>query len=79
MPEKQLAALYQSLGNAVADILEHPDCPTAVFECLTDFTLEIDNDAGRHPLRRYPAHARHLVPRCLSILTEQGAAERGTR
>jgi hypothetical protein len=71
---KNLHNLYQRLGIALAEVLEHPECPAEVFNHLTEITLDVDNHTVRQAnKKRESAHSRHLLPDCLSILTNGNA------
>ncbi len=63
--------LYKQLGDAMADILGHHDCPPVVYNALSSLMTDIDNETPSRA--RQIAQARGSLPDFLSALTEPPA------
>jgi hypothetical protein len=68
--DRPITELFDALGNALADIIEHPDCPDSVAAQISDFTSEMFNAAEERKGKR-AADARYALPAWMALLTEQ--------
>jgi hypothetical protein len=69
--QKTIHDLYNQLGSTIADILTHKDCPTVVYNSLSNFMVSIDCKTPSE--ERQVAMARGTFVECLSILTYPSA------
>jgi len=68
--QKPISQLFAALGNALAEIIEHPGCPDSVAGQISDFTSEMFNAAEERKGKR-AADARYALPAWMALLTEQ--------
>lgn len=64
---EDIHALYATLGDAIARILAHPDCPAVVASKLGELMNELGNEAG--VLNDDDIQSRVLLPAALKALT----------
>lgn len=66
-----LDELYDFLGQAMADVMEHPDVPDKVFNELGEMAVNLTNLPLGRGVRLSAIHARTYMPECLKLFTAE--------
>ncbi len=71
---EQLDVLFSRLGDVLADVLEHPELPYAVFKALHSLVQRIEIAAEPYALERAAAQkAKNVMPLALRVWAEAEA------